>query len=158
MSAPAPDPLAQLRSAGTEAAGGSAPSGSLLGRPVTQVAMVVPDLDAAMTTWWQGLGVGPWHVYTLGRPTMTGMSYRGRPAPFRIRLGLAFSGGMMLELIEPLEGPSIWQESLDRAGGSAFQHVAIYVDDYAAAGRTMADHGWRPVQTGEGFGRSAMGR
>lgn len=145
------------RAGATARAGGQSPRGSILGRPITQIALVVPDLDAAMRTWWETLGIGPWHVYTLGAPTMTGMSYRGTESPFRIRLGLAFSGGTMLEIIEPLEGESIWKEGLLRGDGAAYHHVAIYVEEYEAAIREMVERGWRPVQTGSGFGRSRDG-
>jgi hypothetical protein len=145
------------RASATALAGGASPDGSALGRPVSQVAIVVPDLDRAMSTWWEGLAIGPWHVYTLGSPPLSGATYRGRSAPFRIRIALAFSGGVMFELIEPLEGESIWHESLLRSGSACFQHVAIYVEDYEAAIGEMIRRGWRAVQTGEGFGRSADG-
>ena len=91
-------------------------------------------------------------------PPMKSATYRGRPEPFSIQVGLAFSGGTMFELIEPLSGDSIWWETLDRNGREAsFQHVAIYVEDYDGAVQEMLRRGWRAVQTAEGFGRSADG-
>lgn len=129
---------------------------SMLGRPVRQIAIVVPDLETAVRGYVDALGIGPWNVYTIGAPTMTGMTYRGRPADFRIRHALAFSGEVMLELIEPLDGESIWQEYLD-ARGASLHHVAFYVDDFVAAAAAMAERGWRGVQAGTGFGRSRDG-
>ena len=62
----------------------------------------------------------------------------------------------MLELVQPLEGRSIWQEYLD-ARGPSLHHVAIYVDDFAPAAGEMDSRGWSAVQTGAGFGRSRDG-
>ena len=129
---------------------------SMLGRPIRQIAVVVPDLEAAVRGYVDALAIGPWNVYTIGAPTMTGMTYRGRPADFRIRHALAFSGEVMLELIEPLEGESIWQEYLD-ARGASLHHVAFYVDDFDAASDAMHGRGWTAVQEGAGFGRSRDG-
>ena len=129
---------------------------SLLGTPIRQIALIVPDLEAAVRAYAEALGIGPWNVYTIGAPTMTGMTYRGRPADFRIRHALAFSGEVMIELVQPLEGASIWQEYLDDRGAS-LHHIAFYVDDFEPAAATMAARGWVPVQAGTGFGRSADG-
>jgi len=129
---------------------------SLLDRPVRQIALVVPDLEVAVRAYADALGVGPWNVYTIGAPWMTGMTYRGEPADFRIRHALAFSGEVMLELVQPLEGRSIWQEYLD-ARGASLHHIAFYVDDFDASAAQMAGRGWIPVQAGVGFGRSRDG-
>ena len=129
---------------------------SMLGRPVRQIALVVPDLEAAIRGYVDALGIGPWNVYTIGAPAMTGMTYRGQQADFRIRHALASSGEVMLELIQPLEGRSIWQEYLD-ARGASLHHVAFYVDDFGSAADAMRGRGWTPVQAGAGFGRSRDG-
>ena len=133
------------------------PGGSMLGRPVRQVALVVPDAAAQARAWWDHLGIGPWNLYTIGAPDLTGMTYRGRPADFRIRHALAFSGEVMLELVEPIAGPSIWQEYLDR-GGPTLHHIAVYTDDFPVSAAAMEAEGWLAVQTGSGFGRSRDGR
>jgi hypothetical protein len=63
---------------------------SLLGTPIRQIALIVPDLEPAVRAYAEALGIGPWNVYTIGAPTMTGMTYRGRPVhPASIkRMGL----------------------------------------------------------------------
>jgi hypothetical protein len=142
---PLPSPLGQL------------PGGSMLGAPVRQIALVVPDAVASATAWWEHLGIGPWNLYTIGAPDLVDMTYRGRPAPFRIRHALAFSGEVMLELVEPLDGPSIWQEYLERRGPS-LHHVAIYTSDFETGRAAMEAEGWTAVQSGDGFGRSRDGR
>jgi methylmalonyl-CoA/ethylmalonyl-CoA epimerase len=132
------------------------PGPSLLDRPIRQIALVVADLEVAVRAYADALGIGPWNVYTIGAPAMTGMTYRGEPADFVIRHALAYSGEVMLELVQPIGGPSIWQEYLD-ARGASLHHIAFYVDDFDAAAAEMASRGWIGVQTGVGFGRSRDG-
>jgi catechol 2,3-dioxygenase-like lactoylglutathione lyase family enzyme len=132
------------------------PRPSLLDRPIRQIALVVADLEVAVRAYADALGIGPWNVYTIGAPALTGMTYRGEPADFVIRHALAFSGEVMLELVQPIGGPSIWQEYLD-ARGPSLHHIAFYVDDFDAASAEMASRGWIGVQTGVGFGKSRDG-
>lgn len=138
-------------------AGAPLPGSSILGKPIGQVALVVRDAEASARAYWQHLGVGPWNVYTIGAPVVTGMTYRGEPVDWRIRYALHRSGELSFEVIEPLEGPSIWHEYLDRRGPS-LHHIAFYVDDFDAAAALMTEHGWTSVQEGHGFGRSRDGR
>ena len=133
------------------------PGGSLLGKPVRQVALVVPDVVAQATAWWEHLGVGPWNLFTLDGAALTSATYRGRPAAFRIRHAMAFSGEVMMELVQPIQGPSIWHEFLERQG-AGLQHIAFYPDDFEVASAALAAEGWVPVATGDGFGRSRDGR
>lgn len=132
------------------------PGGSRFGVPVGQLALVVPDVDASIQAYWELLGIGPWNVYTVG-DGLTGVTYRGEPARFKIRYGLAMSGGLTMEIIQPLEGPSIWHEYLALRGAS-LHHFNFYVDDFEAATAEIEDQGWVAVQTGDGFGQTRDGR
>lgn len=131
--------------------------GSRFGVPVGQLALVVPDVDASIEAYWSLLGIGPWKIYTVGGPHLTNVTYRGEPAHFKIRYGLALSGDLTMEIIQPLEGPSIWHEYLETRGPS-LHHFNFYVDDFDAAAAEIADQGWVAVQTGDGFGRTRDGR
>lgn len=133
------------------------PGGSILGKPVGQVALIVKDAEASAHAYWEHLGIGPWRIFTIGAPTVRDMSYRGKPADWRIRYALTFSGDLSFEVIEPLDGPSIWHEYMDRRGPS-LHHIAFYVDDFDAAAGLMRAKGWESVQEGHGFGRSQDGR
>ena len=133
------------------------PGGSRFGVPVGQLALVVPDVDASVRSYWALLGIGPWSVYTVGGPHLRGVTYRGRPSRFKIRYGLAMSGSLTMEIIQPLEGPSIWHEYLDHRG-AALHHFNFYVPDFDEAASGMAEEGWVAVQTGDGFGRSRDGK
>lgn len=133
------------------------PGGSALGKPVRQVALIVPDVEAQARAWWDRLGIGPWNLFTLDATKLDAAAYRGRPADFVIRHALAFSGEVMMELVQPIKGPSIWHEFYEQHG-AGMQHIAFYPDDFGIASEAMAAEGWVTVASGDGFGKSRDGR
>ncbi|GAA3840867.1 VOC family protein [Streptomyces coacervatus] len=94
---------------------------------IIQVAYMVPDLTAGMRWWTDELGVGPWFVN--GRLGGEGSTYRGEPGKAEFTLALAFSGHMMVELVQTLDDePSIYKDAHERHG-YGFHHVAKIVPD-----------------------------
>ncbi len=120
-----------------------------------QLAYVVRDLDAAVRHWSDDLGIGPWRVWTMAPPTLTDMVYHGESVPFSFRHALATSGDLQFELIEPIDGPSIFVDQLESAGEGA-NHIGIIVDDHAAAVADAIERGFTPLQSGR-FGASRDG-
>jgi hypothetical protein len=89
---------------------------------VIQMAYYVPDIEAGMKWWTAQLGVGPWFV--LDRIGDTGVTYRGEPSDAEFRIALAYSGHMMIELIQTLDDrPSIYKE-VRESRGYGFHYVA----------------------------------
>ena len=70
------------------------------------------------------LGIGPWRVYTFDSATVTDRTYRGADADYAIKVCFADVGDLAVEIMQPLYGPSIFQEFLD-AHGEGIQHVAF---------------------------------
>ncbi len=99
-----------------------------LSETITQVGIVVRDIDKALEAYSRLLGVGPWRVYTYAAPKLTETRLRGVPTAFAMKLALAWQKEMMWELIQPLEGPSIYWEFL-RDHGEGIHHVMV---DYGA--------------------------
>jgi methylmalonyl-CoA/ethylmalonyl-CoA epimerase len=123
---------------------------------VDQVAVVVRDLDLAMTHYTEQLGIGPWEVYTYGPHRMHTMTFRGKTQPYVMKLALAFLGPTMYELIEPIEGPTTYHEFLE-ANGEGLHHLGYYVDDIDAEIEAMAAKGYPLLQSGRGFGADGDG-
>lgn len=121
-----------------------------------QVAIVVRDLDAGVRAWSEHLGVGPWTAYTLAPPRLKDCVYRGSRVDFSLRHALALAGDVQFELVQPLDGPSIFAEHLERYG-EGLQHVGRYVDDHPAAVRDFLDRGFTPLQSARGFGAEGDG-
>jgi methylmalonyl-CoA/ethylmalonyl-CoA epimerase len=125
-------------------------------RSVDQVAVVVRDLDAAMKLYSDKLGIGPWDVYTYGSHRMHTMTFRGERRPYVMKLALAFVGPTMYELIEPIEGPNIYEEFLAERG-EGLHHLGYYVGSIDAAIDEMAAQGYALLQSGRGFGVNGDG-
>ncbi len=120
-----------------------------------QVAYVVTDLDAAVRSWADVLGVGPWQVWTMAAPTLLDQVYCGGPASFGFRHALATSGHLQFELVEPMYGPGVFADHL-REHGPGAHHIGRIVDDHPAAAAELLDRGFVALQSGR-FGASADG-
>lgn len=106
--------------------------------PITQNGYVVRNLDEAMKFWIEVLGVGPFFV--LPAVKFEQYCYRGALSSPELRIGLANSGGLQIELIEQTnDAPSCYKDFLD-CNGPGLQHVSVWseqfdVDRAAAAAR-----------------------
>ena len=125
------------------------------GRPVVQIGIIVDDLEPALERYATGFGVGPWRIYTYGRGTLSKLVYRGQPGRFSMLLALA-GQGPQIELIQPLEGPSLYHEWLDRRG-PGLHHVAVEVDSLDETTAAMEAAGYPLLQLGLGFGPDGDG-
>lgn len=123
---------------------------------IKQIALVVWDLEASVRAYWDLLRIGPWTAFTYDPSILKDMRYRGEPAEFGLRHALAWRDGVQLELVQPLEGPSIFKDHLE-AHGEGLHHVGIYVPDHARAVREFEAQGFAPIQQARGFGRDGDG-
>jgi catechol 2,3-dioxygenase-like lactoylglutathione lyase family enzyme len=100
--------------------------------PLNQVAWVTHDLDALERLLSGVFGVGAWTRVpdvTFGGDTT---ALRGEPVEFRANISLGYSGDLQLELIQPVEGASIYTEFL-AAHGPGLHHVCFPVEDLDTA-------------------------
>jgi hypothetical protein len=118
---------------------------------VSQIALVVLDLDEAVRRYWAQCGIGPWRTYTYQPPLVKDMTYRGRRHDYRMRLALAQAGDVMLELIQPLSDENIYTEHL-RAKGPGLHHIGIVVPSVQAAVAEAVRGGVQVLQSGRGYG------
>lgn len=121
------------------------------GHAIRQIALVVRDLDRAMANWY-ALGVGPWRVYTFGPHNISTMTLHGRTMPHTtVKIAFASVGTFSYELIQPLQGASIYEEFL-ASHGEGLHHLGYYVDDIDAAIEAMQARGYAVMQSGTGHG------
>lgn len=130
---------------------------AILGAPIMQVAFVVSDIEEAMRQWSDALNVAPWRAYTLGPPRLQGMTLRGEPVKFSFRHALAWTDKLQLELVQPLDGPGIFAEHLERHG-EGVHHVGIVVHDHYASTELLLSRGFALLQSAYGFGSDGTGR
>jgi methylmalonyl-CoA/ethylmalonyl-CoA epimerase len=69
------------------------------------------------------LGIGPWKAYTFTPQNTTHQTYRGKPADFTLKVCFAQAGNVVYELIQPIEGPTIFEEFLQKHG-EGIHHIA----------------------------------
>ena len=115
--------------------------------PMRQVGIVVRDIRAALTHWSGAASVGPWFY----APSLdySSFHYRGVPGKLRLAVALANSGGMQIELMQPLDdSPSMFNDFL-RAGHEGMHHWCVWPDDYDACVERALSAGWRIGQGGD---------
>ena len=100
--------------------------------PITQVAIVVQDIRAAMDASRRALGWGPWNVCEHRPPLLHDTRLRGEPTAYTMVGAETRVGPLVVELIEPGEGPSIYKEWLERHG-EGLHHVACMAHSAAGA-------------------------
>ena len=90
---------------------------------ITQIAVVVADMESALRSYTENLGWGPWSVFDYKPPLLHHTVVRGEKVEYRMIGAETSVDGLGFELIQPVSGPSIYQEFLD-AHGEGVQHIA----------------------------------
>ena len=129
---------------------------SFLKDGIDQIALIVEDLDKAVETYWNMLGIGPWTFYTYGKPLLKSASYRGQPADPIQRIALAPLGSLGIELIEMVQAPTIYHDWVEEHGYGP-HHVGKLVVDMEAALAEAREAGLTVIQEGAGFGLDGDG-
>jgi len=96
-------------------------------RRVTQIAIVVRDIEKARAIWSELLGLETPPIEETEGLELTHMTFRGKPSEGRARLSFLKLENLILEFIQPIDGPSTWQDFLDRCG-EGIHHIAFQVD------------------------------
>lgn len=117
-----------------------------------QIGVVVRDIDRTMQALSQVFGIGPFRTITYppsDRPNIERI-YHGQPGNFRCRMAFAELGSIELELIQPLEGESIWVDFLEEQG-EGIHHFRFNVPDVQPVIEYLARHDIGVSQMGAGL-------
>ncbi|MGJ3247354.1 MAG: VOC family protein [Elainellaceae cyanobacterium] len=103
------------------------------------------------------LGIGPWRVYTFDETTVSEQTYRGKTAQYAIKVCFAQAKNVIWEIMQPLSGPTIFQEFLDRHG-EGIHHIAFNCGDmpWEARIQEFESRGFRLIQSGSWMGQNAF--
>lgn len=121
---------------------------------LTQVGIVVKDVERVAQDYWNLLGIGPWDILNCVPPNWYDNTYYGKPANLTTRTGLTMLGSVEFELIQPLDGDSL-QRGHIRKHGEGINHLAFTVDDVEETVRLMEAEGFPCVQYGKVLADSA---
>ena len=110
---------------------------------ITQIGIVVRDLDATIQKYVDEYGIGPWERHDELTPAnATDLRVYGQPvALWRVAAASAMVGQVMWELIAPLDDESIFARFLAEKGGGV-QHIAVATPncDQAVAAPAQRGH------------------
>jgi len=111
--------------------------------PVTQVSLAVEDLALTMEQYWRVFGWSGWDVFDHHLPVHHATELRDRPVDYDLRGAEVMVGSLNFELLEPLEGPSLWREFIQERGeGIASIAVMFHTrEDGEAVKREFAERG-----------------
>jgi catechol 2,3-dioxygenase-like lactoylglutathione lyase family enzyme len=123
---------------------------------IAQVCLIVEDLDKAVENYWKLFGIGPWHFYTYGKPLVKRMTYRGKSSEYKMRVALSYIGSLRIELIQPLEGDTIYDEFV-KEHGCGVHHFGVLVENMEKAIAQAEANGLTVIQDGSGFGLDSDG-
>lgn len=112
-----------------------------------QLCVVTDDLDTMVRDYADRLGIGPWWIQDHVPPELHNTKLRGVPTEFSMRVALAWTPGFNWEVIQPLEGPSVYREFL-AAHGPGVQHVAVRPRNrsFDEAYQDFVGRGFKPLQ------------
>ena len=140
--------LSGLLAAGHFYAQESGAKNNILGaNAVTQIGIVVKDIEKTSKAYAEMLGVKipKWEITDPVEKSHT--QYRGRPSKARAKLAFFQLDNIVIELIEPVGGPSTWQEFLETKG-EGVHHIAFEIKgmdkkiaDLKAAGISLIQRG-----------------
>jgi hypothetical protein len=120
-------------------------------KKIDQVCIVVRDLSKAMEHYVSVLGIGPWRVYTYGAPLVRRMTYRGQPADYQMHLAFCQTPTIMIEIIEPTRGPTIYHEFLETRG-EGLHHFGVFIPNLEEGIAQARAAGFEVIMSGHGTG------
>lgn len=115
---------------------------------ITQIALVVNDINATAENYANFFGVSKPSIVETEAAEKTHITYRGKPTDARAKLAFFRFKNIVIELIEPDKSPSIWREYLDTYG-EGFHHIAFNVKNGKERFATLHQQNMEVVQQGE---------
>lgn len=118
---------------------------------IFEVGVVVKNLDKTIE-YLTSLGLGPFRIRT---GTHSSALVRGNKASYKVKVGMSRQGPVQLQLIEYLEGETIFEEFL-REKGEGLHHIAFKVGDLEGALDKFGRKGIRILQQDQFVGGGGL--
>jgi catechol 2,3-dioxygenase-like lactoylglutathione lyase family enzyme len=114
---------------------------------ITQVGLVVTNLEEVVRNYWELMGFGPWEIYEHQPPVIHNRLYHGKPGDFTMKVALASAGSIQIELVQPLSGNSIYDDFIKEHGGG-LHHLQFLVKDLDETTELMNKQGFPTLMSG----------
>jgi len=115
---------------------------------ITQVGIIVGDIEAKARAWSQILGLPMPEIVITDTVDIAQTEYQGQRSTARAKLAFFHMGQVDVELIEPIGEPSTWKDQLDRHGDS-LHHIAFQIQGMQEKVAYLDSRGVPLVQRGE---------
>jgi predicted enzyme related to lactoylglutathione lyase len=111
--------------------------------PITQVSLAVEDLERTMELYWRAFGWSGWDVFEHRPPAHHNTELRGEQVHYTLKGAEVMVGSMNFELLEPVEGPSLWKEFIAERGEGIASIAVMFqtLDEGEAVKREFAQRG-----------------
>jgi len=119
---------------------------------LVQIGIVVADLERTITNLYEIFGIGPFWTINWPHSDVENVEryYHGEIGNFSAKMAFAEVGGIELEIIQPLNGESIWSDFLEERG-EGIHHIRFNVDDLASTIEYLNERGIGVLQHGSGL-------
>jgi 4-hydroxyphenylpyruvate dioxygenase-like putative hemolysin len=114
---------------------------------ITQIGLIVKNIDETSRTYANIFGTKKPPIMETAAKEKTLIEYKGQPTEGRAKLAFFKFKNITLELIEPIGGPSTWQEFLD-THGEGVHHIAFQVKNTKSKIELLAQQGLELEQKG----------
>jgi methylmalonyl-CoA/ethylmalonyl-CoA epimerase len=115
---------------------------------VCQVGLIVRDIERSIEAYSRVFGVPKPEFIVTDEQENAHTRYLGEPTDARAKLAFFDMGQVTLELIEPIDGPSTWQEFLDERG-EGVHHIAFFVKDTDRVVASLEENDIAVIQQGD---------
>ncbi len=121
-----------------------------------QIGLIVDDLESTLENLQNLFGIGPFKIVDFppeGEKDVK-MMYKGEEAKFKAKFCFFNLGNIELEIIQPLEGKTIWRDFLDKKG-PGLHHIKFNVPTHKESQSYLLDNGINISQMGSSVGKNA---
>ena len=115
---------------------------------ITQVGIIVRDIEARAQAWSDILGLPMPDIQVTDTVDLAHTEYHGAPSPARAKLAFFHLGQVDVELIEPIGEPSTWNDQLQQHGDS-LHHIAFQIKGMQDKLTYLDSKGMRLLQRGD---------
>jgi hypothetical protein len=99
------------------------PEDRIMLKEILHICIVVRDVEKTANVLSDKFGIGPFRINVVRSPSSRA-SVRGQPVSYVLKFGHAKMGPISLELVETLEGRTIYQEFLEMHG-EGLHHIGV---------------------------------
>ena len=117
-------------------------------KQMMQVGIIVKDIEKSAKAWTSFLGNEEIpNISVATGSELNPTKFNGKPTDARAKLAFFKLDNITIELIEPIGGPSTWQEFLDTKG-EGIHHIAFEINGMKNYIKNFEDNGIPLVQHG----------